>query len=103
MSNEFVVVVAALVGILSVARLTRLVTIDTYPPVVWVRTTWDKITHDGPWSDLVHCPYCIAPYAAVPVLAWGYLSDLHWSWWIFNGWLALAYAASVFVVRESNS
>lgn len=102
MSNEFVVVAAVLVAILSTARLTRLLTVDTYPPVVWLRTKWDTVTHDGDWSDLVHCPYCAAPWFGAVILGWGYLSDLHVTWWLFNGWLAIAYLAAVFVVRESD-
>lgn len=98
----FLYLAAAVVGVLSTARLTRLLTLDSWPPVVWVRIKWQALTDDGPWSDLVTCPYCAAPWFALPVLLWGVLSDLHWSWWMFNGWLAAAYLASVFVVRESS-
>ncbi len=86
---------------LSVARLTRLVTVDSWPPVVWLRIKWDTLTNDGPWSDLVHCPYCAAPWLALPVIGWAFLSDLHWTWWLFNGWLALAYVAAMIVARDA--
>lgn len=97
MNHEFVVVVAAIVGVLGTARLTRLIVADSYPPSVWLRIKWDTLTHDGPWSKLVHCAYCASPYIAAPNLAWAVLSDLHWSWWIFNGWLAASYVASLVV------
>lgn len=96
------VVSAVLVAALSTARLTRLLTLDSYPPVAWVRTKWAEITNDGPWYDLVECPYCAAPWFALVVGGWGVLSDLHWTWWAFNGWLALAYIAAIIVVRESS-
>lgn len=106
------IALAALIGVLSVARLTRLVTQDTYPPVAWLRGKWDQInektvTRDGatfkipgPWTDMLHCPYCFSTWAAIPVLAWALLSDLSPAWWIVNGWLAGIYVAAMIVVRD---
>jgi hypothetical protein len=94
------ILAAVVVGVVSVARLTRLLTQDTYPPAAWVRAKWSALTNDGPWSDLVTCPYCAAPYITAAVLAWGLLSDFHVSWWIVNGWLAASYAAAMVVVRD---
>lgn len=102
MADVWVWVAAGLVGVLSVARLTRLVTADTYPPVKAVRDWWElRVTKSGPWAELVTCPFCAAPYIAAVVLAWGWLSDLHTPWWVFNGWLALAYVAAMIVVRDT--
>jgi len=98
-THTLLVLGAVVVGVISVARLTRLLVIDSYPPVAWVRNKWREITNDGPWSELVDCPYCAAPWFALPILAWAYLSDLHASWWIFNGWLAAAYVAAYIVDR----
>lgn len=91
------IAVAAIVGILSIARLTRLFTQDTFPPAVWLRIKWDNLTDDNGWTALLHCHFCLAPWLAIPIGAWGILSDLHWSWWLFNGWLAVAYLASMVV------
>jgi hypothetical protein len=88
---------AVLVAVVGTARLTRLLVFDTYPPAAWVRARWDGLTKDGPWSVLVHCGYCAAPWIAVVTIAWGYFTDLHWSWWVFYGWLALSYLAATFV------
>lgn len=85
----------AIVGVLSAARISRLVTADAWPPTIWLRIKWDQITHDGPWSKLVHCPFCFAPYAWAGVMAWGLLWDWPTVWWIFNGWLAGAYVAAM--------
>lgn len=97
----FVLLAAVVVGVLSVARLTRLLTQDTYPPVAWLRSQWERITHDGPWADLATCPFCAAPYIAAVVLAWGLATDLHTAWWVVNGWLALSYVAAMVVVRDT--
>lgn len=90
-------VAAAIIGILSIARLTRLLTQDTFPPAVWFRIKWDTITKEGAWAMLAHCHFCLAPWIAIPIGAWALLSDFHWSWWLFNGWLAVAYLASMVV------
>jgi len=91
---------AVVVGILSVARLTRLVTQDSFPPAVWLRVKWDDITDGSGWNTLLHCHWCLAPWLTIPVGLWGWLTDLHWSWWAFNGWLAAAYVASMVVERD---
>lgn len=96
----FEIIAAAVVGVVSAARLTRLITQDTYPPVVWLRMKWADITNDGPWEKLISCPWCAAPYITAIILAWGLLTDFQVAWWVFNGWLAAAYLASMVVVRD---
>jgi undecaprenyl pyrophosphate phosphatase UppP len=98
---EIVVVLAAVVvGTLSIARLTRLVTQDSFPPSAWFRSKWDALTDDGPWSTLAHCPFCISLWIAIPVILWGWLSNLHISWWLFNGWMAVSYLAAIVVMND---
>lgn len=99
-TDALFVLFASVVGVLSTARLTRLLTQDTYPPVAWVRAQWGRITNDGPWYDLVTCPYCAAPYFAAAVLAWGLLTDFQTAWWVVNGWLAASYLAAMIVARD---
>lgn len=101
---------AAIVGTIAVARATRLVTSDGYPPAKAVRDWWIRVTHDGPWSLLAECPFCFAPYAAAADLAWAAWvlpgSDpldawsVGWWWWIVNGWAAVSYLAAMIVVRD---
>jgi hypothetical protein len=93
-------VAAAIVGVLSAARLTRLLVADDFPPVVRVRIWWDGVTKDGSWSKLVRCPWCASPYISAIILAWALLSGLHWTWWVFNGWLAGSYAASMIAFHD---
>lgn len=100
---DWLVVAAVIVGVLSTARITRLVTQDDFPPSVRLRAWWDKVTNDGEWSKLVHCHWCFSPYAAWPVLATALIFDLHPAWWIVNGWLAGAYVASMVVERDEGA
>lgn len=100
--TEFItfVIPAVVVGVLSAARFTRLLTQDVYPPVAWLRAKWQAITHDGDWSELATCPYCAAPYISAAILAWGLLTDFQTAWWIVNGIMAGAYVAAIVVVRD---
>jgi hypothetical protein len=87
---------------LATARLTRLLVNDDWPPSTWFRIKWDTITKDGIWSKIVHCPWCASPYIAAILLAWAVLSNLHWSWWLFTGWLAVSYVASWIVFHDED-
>lgn len=100
MTREIVVLAAVIIGTLSAARLTRLITQDSFPPAVWLRIKWDTLTDDSGWNVLFHCHWCMAPWMVLPIGVWGWLSDLHISWWVFNLWLAVAYIASMIVERD---
>jgi hypothetical protein len=120
---------ALLLGVVAVARSVRLVTADTWPPMQRVRDWWKAHTAprdadgktplrdedgdlvEGPWTPLLTCPFCFAPYAAAVDLAWylstsahhwniGGPSDLGWWWWAINGWAAAAYLAAMVVLRD---
>lgn len=101
-AEAFYLVAAVIVGIVGVARFVRLVVADTFPPSVKWRMAWARITNDGPWTPLFSCMWCFAPYAVAADLAWAVLSDLHWSWWLVNGWLAASYAASWIVFHDED-
>lgn len=94
-------ILAVIVGVVGSARLTRVITIDDYPPTIAIRIWWDTITKDGAWSKLVHCPWCMGPWITLIALASFVVSFLHpalgWAWWIFWGWLALSYWTSQYV------
>ena len=100
MEQILIVAVAVLTGILSSARLTRLLTQDEFPPAVWLRIKWDVLTEDNGWNKLFHCHWCMGPWTTAVVGLWGWLSDLHVSWWVFNIWLAAAYVNSMIVERD---
>lgn len=99
--SDFQWVAAAIVAAMSAARITRLITWDDFPPSVWLRIKFADLVGDK-WGKVVNCMWCFGPYAAAFVLGWGYLTGFDKWWWLFNGWLALAYAASMVVVRDGD-
>lgn len=103
MRPEFIIVAAVVVGVVGTARLVRLVTSDTFPPTVWWRIKWAEITNDNEWSKLFSCLWCFSPYVTAANLAWALLSDLHWAWWVFNGWMAASYVASWLVFHDEDN
>lgn len=96
----FVIAAAVIVGVIGTARVVRLVVADDFPPIVKFRMAWARVTNDGPWTKLFSCMWCFAPYAVAANLAWALLSDMHWSWWLFNGWMAASYASAWVVYHD---
>lgn len=88
---------ALVVAVVGTARLARLLVFDGYPPVAWLRARWDAATGESGWNQLMHCAFCLAPWLAIPTIWWGWASGLHWSWWVFYGWLTISYLAATFV------
>ena len=102
LANEPHYLLAIIVGILSVARTARLLIFDDFPPIMWARVrirAWVK-NEDSKWVGLLDCPFCMAPYLAAGMLAWAWVSDLHWTWWIINGWWAASYLAAIVVAYD---
>lgn len=124
--TPLLLLVAYVVGVLGVARAVRLVTSDTWPPMARVREWWKARTApraadgtsplryeegdlvEGPWTALLTCPFCFAPYptavavaAAVGSGVWS--PDLHtlagW-WWVLAVWASASYAAAMVVLRD---
>lgn len=88
-------VVAFIIGTLATARIVRMVAFDKFPPMAWVRDKWDEKTATSKWNDLLHCPFCSAPYIATVLASWALLSDFHWSWWVFCSVAGAAYLAAM--------
>lgn len=98
--NPLLMLVVVLTAIVGVGRLARIITYDEFPPSAWVRGAWVKITNGGPWSRLFLCYWCLTPWIMAVCIAWAWFSSLHWSWWVFWGWLALSYLSSILVARD---
>ena len=86
-------ILAVAIAILGTARVTRVATYDDLPPAEWIRVRWIALVGDK-WGKLVTCIWCGQPYIAAICMAHAYFSDLHWSWWVFWGWMALSQAGS---------
>jgi len=94
-------ILALLVTVFAAGRLTRLITADHWPPVDWFRAKWDAHSDRlGGWWLLAACHWCLGPWMTAIVGLWAVLSHLHWTWWIFNGWLALSYLTSILVHHD---
>lgn len=95
---------AVIVAVISIGRTARLLTYDDYPPVAWARTKVQHWLLSGDrrmrWVALTECPFCLAPYLAAGMLAWMWASDLHWTWWLINGWWAMSYLSAILVARD---
>lgn len=92
--------VAFAVAVVAVGRFTRLVVHDSWPPMEWVRDRWEARTTPGKWRELLTCPFCFAPWAALVDGAWAWVGDLDPVWWAANVWFAGAYLASMVVLRD---
>ena len=104
--QPLVLVLAIITGVLAVCRVVRLIVDDDYPPVLWAKKRY--IAKVGqPWSDVVECPWCCAPYVAAPAVAWFAacvaLEEwvwLVWAWWIVNAWAAVSWVAGFVSLRD---
>lgn len=92
-------VLAAVTSVLAVARLTRLLIEDDFPPAVWLRERYQSsVPHQ--WAGLAACPFCLAPWLQLGSLSWAWASGLSHLWWFVHLWLALSYLAAMVVVRD---
>jgi hypothetical protein len=115
MSN-FQWVAAAVLSVVTTARITRLIVFDVYPPSIWLRDKWDELTgwrdengslvHNehgdvvGPWTPLLHCGYCAGMYISPVVVLSGWLSGWHTAWWIVCSIFTAAYLGAVFMAFD---
>lgn len=96
-----------LIGVISVARMARLLTFDDFPPVEVARQ-WAYNRLPSSWSKLVTCPFCLAPYLMAVQIAWfavayhqgGTSSWFVWGWLVPNMWWALSYVAAIVVAYD---
>lgn len=100
MENPALFVLAVVTAVLGVGRLTRVLTYDSFPPAVWIRDRWSRITKDGGWSLLARCFWCATPWIMLGCILWAILSDFHWTWWAFWAWLGLSYLAAMVIARD---
>lgn len=100
---------AFVVGALATGRIARAIYYDAFPPSAWLRARWDDLTTDakgepGSWNMLLHCPWCITHWIAGATVAWWIVGlFVPWvavAWWVWHGWWALSYVASMIIVRD---
>jgi hypothetical protein len=103
--HPFLLVLAVLVAITGVGRLTRVVTYDDYPPSAAFRRWWiGRVTRGNGWAKLADCLWCASPWLMLVcigwLLAWPLSPVLVWAWWIFWSWLGLSYLAAILVRHD---
>lgn len=114
MSPEFYWVAVVVATVISASRITRLVTVDKFPPVRAVRDWYEDRTDGTGWQWLTLCGYCFSFWAVLPIVAWGLLAGVYDSspsgygdnayvaWWVFNGIFAMTYLAGVFMAYDGS-
>lgn len=104
LNDYFLLVLAVLVLVLGVGRLTRIAVHDAFPPMIWLRIQWDRLTKDGPWSKLAHCWWCASPWITAVAVGWFFLGEIYpvlqVIWWFFWGILAASYLAAMVISRD---
>ncbi|RPJ71782.1 MAG: hypothetical protein EHM24_11295 [Acidobacteria bacterium] len=93
------IVAAFVVGVLAVARMTRLLIDDDFPPVAKLREFYVRRAPTS-YESLVECPWCMSPWVALVDLAWAWGTGLHWTWWFANVWFAVAWLAAFLCARD---
>lgn len=109
--DMFVAILAVLTAVLGVARVTRIVVYDEFPPTVWLRLKVESmLIGRGPyvrgWGKIVTCWWCLAPWVMlVCILWWTFLIPVSpffmYAWWAWWGMLAGGYVASMVIVRDT--
>lgn len=101
LSHEWWVYALALgTSVLGVGRMVRLLVFDDFPPTLALRAWWIRVTENGPWAQLVRCGFCLSPYLMVISWAWGWATNLHWTWWVAHLFAGAAYLSSILVAYD---
>lgn len=95
-------VAVALVVVTSSARLTRLATVDKFPPVKWLREKYEDATDGTDWIWLALCGYCFSFWATLAVVLTGYFSDWHEVWWLINATFGASYLAAILMANDGD-
>jgi hypothetical protein len=98
------VILAVPTLILGTGRLSRAIYHDAFPPSIWFRIQWDKLTEGSDWNLLMHCPWCITHWlvlGSMGAFALGFIWPWVWVvWWLWHTWFALSYLTSMVIVRD---
>ena len=98
-NEPFVLICAAVIAVFAVARWTRLIVDDDYPPTRWLTEKFVRAVPEK-WGVLVECSWCTSPYVAAIIVGWAWASDLHWSWWAVNVIASLSWLAGFMGARD---
>lgn len=114
MSTQWYYIFAGLVTVFSVARLSRLLVIDKFPPIKSVRDRYENKTDGSGWQILTMCGYCMGVWTAAFVVGTGLAAGVYdptsmaaydiWAriWWVFNGTMAASYAGAIVMAYDGD-
>lgn len=114
--NEFYWIAVTVATIMSASRITRLATVDEFPPVRWARDKYADWTEKGPirlqWQVLMFCGYCFSFWATALVVASGWFAGVYDGafndstaetvWWLLYGTLGASYAAAYVMAYDGD-
>lgn len=113
MSPEFYWAAVVAVTVVSSARLTRLATIDKFPPVKRIRDWYEDKTENTGWVWLTLCGYCFSFWTTLAIMVWGDLAGVYTTpidtslsaqaWWAFNLLFAITYLAGMTMARDGST
>lgn len=99
-----VLILAVAVTVLGAGRVTRVIYHDAFPPSIWFRLQWDKLTANSSWNLLFHCPWCLSHWVVAVAIVWFLVGIpvawLGFAWWLFWGWFAISYLTAMVIVRD---
>lgn len=112
MSQEMYWIAVSLVIITASARVTRLITVDMFPPIAALRDTFENSTNGTVWEPLTKCGYCFSFWATSSVVASAAFSGvLTWEplwawmepgWWLLFGTLGASYLAAIMMAKDGD-
>lgn len=100
--HVFYWIAVAVVAVTSSARITRLLTIDTFPPVTFFRDRYEQRTSGSDWQALAYCPYCMGFWVTAAVVLIGYFTDWCTPWWLVNSIFGGSYLAAILVKNDGD-
>ena len=95
-------IAVAIITIMSSARLTRLATVDKFPPIVWLRDKYADALDGTGYDLLVYCGYCFSFWATAAVVLWGWLTGWSEPWWLVNSIFGASYAAAIVMANDGD-
>lgn len=92
-------IICLLVGVLAVARITRLLYEDRLT-ASWRRWVLKRWGEESLPSYLVHCPWCMSIWVSIPVMPVAVLVPYYWPWLSFPVIALLAIPAASYLTGK---
>lgn len=105
--HDFTWIAISILTVLSTARITRLLTYDKFPPIMWLREhfiEWtDKTARRRGWQLLAFCGYCMSFWVAIGIVLWGHFTEFQEGWWLVNSIFAASYLSAMVMAYDGDT